>query len=227
MSAILNIHFRIFCISMMLTSKICLETERGTVTRVSPRPIHLTPRPLTRSAKLTGTPLTIPDLPHKSISQPVSRNTTRRTESNLDFSPLPTDFTLSTVSTAPAKLTKAVSLEIKSLPQYRTVSYTCKVGVSGAGSPRKNRVDIRLPYKECLTSYKSPRVQIMEVECITCGQLGSLYRHRADKTKCGRCGKFFTGGKKSYRVTKTYTSDQVKERFLKYPVKVQIPSSKK
>eukprot|EP00116_Pleurobrachia_bachei_P011156 sb/3471418/ len=155
---------------------------------------------------MSGTPLTIPDLPHKSISQPVSRNTTRRTGSNLDFSPLPTDFTLSTVSTAPAKLTKAVS---------------------GAGSPRKNRVDIRLPYKECLTSYKSPRVQIMEVECITCGQLGSLYRHRADKTKCGRCGKFFTGGKKSYRVTKTYTSDQVKERFLKYPVKVQIPSSKK
>jgi len=85
----------------------------------------------------------------------------------------------------------------------------------------KKEHDFRKPYRECLTKSKSPTIHILEVECLMCGQIGSIYRHRADKSNCGRCGqslamKLDNKLEYQFKITRQLSGQEVLEKMKKH-----------
>lgn len=139
--------------------------------------------------------------------------------------------------TAPTKpLERTSPLDLRLSP----VNFTKLKGDEGLGdseflvkdsnemvSPRrpKKSKEFRLPYRECLLKSKSPTIDILEVECLMCGQHGSIYRHRAEKSNCGRCGsslaiKLDKGVEYKFKVTNKISSSEIKEKLRRHGVKL-------
>jgi len=103
----------------------------------------------------------------------------------------------------------------KSREEEQPVNETCDQLV-----PKKEH-NFRLPYRECLTKSKTPSIHILEVECAICGQIGSIYRHRADKTKCGRCGNLFAMKQNNkfeyqFKITRQFSGQEVLDKMRRH-----------
>ncbi|XP_063681961.1 uncharacterized protein LOC134816889 isoform X2 [Bolinopsis microptera] len=166
---------------------------------------------LTGTTKIFGKSLTQGSY-LKSMSQPATRQFKRHDRNYL-------------CTSAPAKQDPG-ELDLRLSPvnfrkRYEEEEAVAVNDTSNLVVPVKKEHDFRLPYRECLTKNKSPAVHILEVECLICGQLGSIYRHRADKANCGRCGnslamKLDNKLEYQFKITKQVSEQEVLDKMRKH-----------